>query len=77
MAKKTYLVEIEETYTVRVAIRAEDEDSAYELADAFVNDGVIDPVELVLDDGNYSRECHVIKKLKCSEDLPEGVKTFE
>lgn len=77
MAKETYLVEIKETYTVCVAIMAEDEDEAYETADVFVNDGVIDPVKLVLDGGDYSRDCHVIKKLKRGEVLPEGVNTFK
>ena len=48
-----------------------------ELADAFVNDGVIDPVKLVLDGGDYSRDCHVVKTLKCGEVLPEGVHAFE
>ena len=77
MAKKNYIVEIKESYTVRVAIRAEDEDSAYELADAFVNDGGVDPVKLVLDGGDYSRDCHVVKTLKCGEVLPEGVHAFK
>ena len=58
------------------AIRAEDEDDAHEVADVFVNDGVIDPVKLVLDGGDYSRDCHVVKKLKRGEVLPEGVNVF-
>ena len=43
MAKKTYIVEIKESYIIRVALRAEDEDDAYEKADMFVNDGIINP----------------------------------
>ena len=77
MAKKTYIVEIQETYTVRVAVGAEDEDDAYEKADTFVNDGIIDPVMLVLKEGDYSRDCYVVEKLNRGKSLPEGVSLFE
>ena len=77
MAKKTYIVEIKESYTVRVAVRAEDEDDAYEKTDIFVNDGIIDPVRLVLKGGDYSRDCDVVEKLNRGKALPEGVNVFE
>lgn len=77
MVKKTYIVEIKESYTVRVALRAEDEDDAYEKADMFVNDGIIDPVKLVLKGGDYSRDCYVVEKLNRGKALPEGVDLFE
>jgi len=77
MSKKTYIVEIKETYTVRVAVRAEDEDETYEKADIFVTDGIIDPVTLVLKGGDYSRDCHVVEVLNRGKVLPEGVDVFE
>ena len=77
MSKKYHIVEIKETYTVRVAIKAEDEQDAYETAETLVNDDVINPSELALDAGDYSRNCEVIRCLDKGEALPEGMKVFE
>ena len=77
MSKKTYIVEIKETYTVRVAVKAEDEQDAYETAEVLVNDDVINPVELALDAGDYSRNCEVMRCLDKGETLPKGMKVFE
>ena len=77
MAKKTYIVEIKESYIIRVALRAEDEDDAYEKADMFVNDGIINPVKLVLNGGDYSHDCYGVEKLNRGKALPEGGDLFE
>ena len=50
MKNNTYIVQVKETYTVSVAVQAEDEDAAYDKVEGLVNDDVIDPVALTLAD---------------------------
>ena len=76
MSKKTYLVEITETYTARVLIKAENMDDAYEVAEGLVNDDVVDPVKLALKAGDYSRDCEVVKQVKNGDTLPDGIELF-
>ena len=76
MSKKTFIVEIRETYTVRVVVKAEDAEGAYETTETLVNDDVINPVKLALDSGDYSRACEVVRRMKSGEALPEGMKVF-
>lgn len=77
MSKKTYLVEIAETYTTHVLVKADSMDDAYEVAEGLVNDDVIDPVKLALRCGDYSRRCEVVRRVRKGDELPAGVELFQ
>ena len=76
-AGNVYLVEVEERYSAKVAVRAENEDDAEERVNELINDGGLEPATIVNESAEgsiYSREIISVEKVV---RLPKGVVVYE